>query len=173
MIRFRNSRSLSANATRAAMAISCLLGVSCGSPGTSASSAPVTTAIVVPYDIDANTFRTGGSVNGEVVVVVGSQPTQITAALTSAGERFMDVNERGHEYTAAELNRPDETDGEGVELYTPNYVSEVTAASGGLSIYVDCKGEISKPMGERFMAILVEELQRAGVIEARIFSPPQ
>jgi hypothetical protein len=127
----------------------------------------------VPYAVDANTFRTGGSVNGEVVVVIGSQPPQITNALTSAGARFMDVNESGHEYTAAELNGPEQTDDEGVELYTPNYVSEVTAASGGLSIYVDCKGEISTPMGARFRAILIEELQRAGVIEARIFSPPE
>lgn len=166
------------------VALGLLVGTACGSVASGESAgtatpqpAPTTQTPATPttpaqpsYDIDRYTFDTDASPDryGEVVVVVGSQSAEITSALQAASARFMMVDELGHEST----NEVPATEGEdGLWLYSPNYVSDVTAEYGGLSFYVDCKGEIAPPMRDRFLEILVEELTRAGVTSARVFSP--
>lgn len=59
------------------------------------------------------------------------------------------------------------------DLYTPNYVQDVCLATRGPWTYVDCKGWIEPAMREQMIAILVEELDRAGVTNARLEVPSE
>ena len=121
-------------------------------------------------DVDPTAFRSDGDSSGETVIVVGAPSGAVVDALTASATRFMLVDELGHEYTSEEYdNLPEVAAGE--ELYTPNYVSNPTPVDGGLSLYVDCKGEIAEPMRRTFIAILVEELERRHVSQARVYSP--
>ncbi len=54
--------------------------------------------------------------------------------------------------------------------YTPNHVFGVRMAPRGPWCKVDCKGFIPPPMRERMIAVLIEELERAGV-SARVEVP--
>ena len=58
---------------------------------------------------------------------------------------------------------------DGFDVYTPNYVSDVTVdENGSPGFYVDCKGAIEPPMAVRFRQILVEELMRHHVTSAHV-----
>jgi hypothetical protein len=113
-----------------------------------------------------------GRSNEHVIITGSSDPRAAALALSEASGRFMMVTEDGRELSDEEAEALEEaieaTGDDGP--YTPNYVSDVTFASRGPWCYVDCKGYIEPAMRERMIAILVEELDRAGV-SARIEVP--
>jgi hypothetical protein len=94
----------------------------------------------------------------EYFVVISPAPTRsVVAAVRRASERFMLVDEDGHEHAdedAAAAVRAD--------LYTPNYVAEPKVTPDGVSGYVDCKGVIPEEMGATFRRIMREELESLG-----------
>ena len=92
------------------------------------------------------------SSNEHVIIVGSSDPCAAGVALHWAAQRFYQVTEDGRELVY-----------ETADCYTPNYVSDVRLAPRGPWCYVDCKGYIWSAMRERMIAILVEELDRAGV----------
>lgn len=95
----------------------------------------------------------------ESAVVICDDHDAALRALDRLCDRAMRVDETGVEH-------PADTAGE-VEAYTPNYAAAAAVDSTGLgpSVYIDCKGEISKPMGKTFRRILTEELQAEPSLE--------
>jgi hypothetical protein len=125
---------------------------------------PAEQGIVIDNDVYGE-----GDMSSNESIIVESQATRdaLIAALTSAAVRMMSVGEDGQEYGDVEARTND-----GNEIYTPNYVSEVTLDEmGNPGFYIDCKGAIEPPMGERFRQILTEELQRRGIRSAHIRTP--
>ena len=94
-----------------------------------------------------------------VIITGAADPRVAAAALSRAGDRFYSVTGDGRE-----LGLEEGAAATGTDLpYTPNWVSEIHLAPRGPWCYVDCKGHIPPAMRERMIAILVEELERAGV----------
>lgn len=56
-------------------------------------------------------------------------------------------------------------------FYTPNWISDVYLTDSGPAIYADTKGDLPLLMGQRMVAILVEELT-ARSVPAHITVPP-
>ncbi|MFG1811568.1 hypothetical protein [Streptomyces sp. NPDC049040] len=96
-----------------------------------------------------------GYASESVIIIGSSDPGAAEDALLRAGRRFTHVAEDGREISSEELDTTD--------LYTPNYVSDIHHSPRGPWVYVDCKSFISPPMRVRMLAVLVEELERAGV----------
>lgn len=115
--------------------------------------------------IDEDVYEDGEMSSNESIVVESSAPaSEVVAALTRASERMMLVGEDGREYREDELGG-----GGGVDVYTPNYVSDVTFDEGGRpGFYIDCKGAIEPEMAAQFRQVLREELQRHGVTSAHV-----
>jgi hypothetical protein len=113
-----------------------------------------------------------GHANEHVIITGSSDPRAAGFALSQASGRFMMITEDGRELSDEEAEALDE-EGEATGEdgpYTPNYVSGVTFASRGPWCCVDCKGYIEPAMRERMIAVLVEELEHAGV-SARVEVP--
>lgn len=110
----------------------------------------------------------------ERVIITGASDRRAAAvALSRACGRFERVDEYGREFSdeEAELEEERVLSGELEDFsYTPNSVSGVRMAPRGPWCSVDCKGYIPAPMRERMIAVLVEELGRAGV-SARVEVP--
>jgi hypothetical protein len=113
------------------------------------------------------------SKSNEHVIITGASDQQAAGdALDRAGLRFGMVTNDGRELSDEEAEALEE----GLDttakpgLYTPNWVSPVGFASRGPWCYVDCKGYITPAMRQRLVAILVEELDHAGV-SARVEVP--
>ena len=110
----------------------------------------------------------------EYVIVTGASDRRAAAvALSRASGRFEQIDEYGREFSdeEAELEEDMVLSGELEEFScTPNSVSGVRMAPRGPWCCVDCKGYIPPPMRERMIAVLVEELERAGV-SARVEVP--
>lgn len=96
--------------------------------------------------------------NEHVIIVGSADPHAAGTALARAGARFGSVAEDGRELTEEEYEEAAD-----LGIYTPNYVSFVFLGARGPWCYVDCKGSISPLMRERMIAVLTEELDRAGV----------
>ena len=113
-----------------------------------------------------------GSAHEHVIITGSSDPRAAGVALSEASGRFMMVTEDGRELSDEEAEALDEAcEATGEDgPYTPNHVSGVLFAARGPWCYVDCKGYIWPAMRERMIAIMVEELERAGV-SARIEVP--
>jgi hypothetical protein len=117
--------------------------------------------------VDSGVFAEGddGVQSEEVIVVVDPSARDAAwQALSQAGDRFENVAEDGRELTG------EEEDIEG--LFVPSYVGDTHFAPRGPLLYVDCKSSIPPAMRERMIAILVEELDLAGV-SARIEVPTE
>lgn len=126
----------------------------------------------VPIEIAPNVFAFNRhddqkEYTTHVVAVVG--PTDREAAplgLAAAAQRFMIVGEDGRWYPDGIPDAP-----AGEEIYTPNYASDVTLGALGPWLYLDCKSYIAPPMAQTLKRILAEELERAGVTDARVEVP--
>jgi hypothetical protein len=106
-----------------------------------------------------------GDVANETILLTGAvDPAMGEAALHSAGERFMLVDETGVEHPTPEAAEAALAQG----LYTPNYVADPLRTDLGIELYVDTKGWIPDPMRDTFRRILVEELIAAGVTDATV-----
>jgi hypothetical protein len=104
--------------------------------------------------------------SNEHVIITGSSDTRAAGiALSRASCRFGMVTDDGRELSNEEAEAlDDEMEATGEDgPYTPNYVSDVIFASRGPWCSVDCKGYIEPAMRERMIAIMVEELEQAGV----------
>jgi hypothetical protein len=104
--------------------------------------------------------------SNEHVIITGSSDMRAAGiALSRASCRFGMVTEDGRELSDEEAEALDEAmEATGEDgPYTPNYVSDVIFASRGPWCSVDCKGYIEPAMRERMIAIMVEELEQAGV----------
>jgi len=100
--------------------------------------------------------------SNESILVNGSaSPSALMQALDRAAVRFMRVDETGVEH-GPEMERSWPVGPDGLELYTPNYVSTPTETPAGVHMYVDCKGVIDPRMRSRFLQILNEELGAVG-----------
>jgi hypothetical protein len=111
--------------------------------------------------------------SNEHVIIIGSSDRRAAGlALSQASGRFMMVTEDGRELSDEEAEAlDDEIEATGEDgPYTPNSVSGVIFGSRGPWCCVDCKGYIEPAMRERMIAILVEELEHAGV-SARVEVP--
>lgn len=113
--------------------------------------------------VDYEVYADGDMASNESIVVESQAPREVLVkALTRAAERMMNVGDDGREYE----------DVAALEVYTPNYVSDVTVDDkGNPGFYIDCKGGIEPPMAARFREILVEELTRAGISSAHVRVP--
>lgn len=97
--------------------------------------------------------------DGEHFVVVSPAPTDaVVEAVDRACERFMLVDENGVEHPSWDALEAASHARDGDDLYTPNYTAPVKVTPAGVEGYVDCKGGIEPPMGERMRHVLREEL---------------
>jgi hypothetical protein len=122
---------------------------------------------------DVLVSREDGSAPNEVALLSGAFEVAVAVtALERAGARFMLVDDKGAEYpTEAEVEKAEQLHVAG-GFYTPNYVAAPKVVDDGIELYVDCKGVIPPPMGATFQRILREELQRAGITNARVRNAP-
>lgn len=105
----------------------------------------------------------------EVVLVTGADRAAVTRAMRRAAPRLMRMTEDGRELaTDEEVERAAEQD-----VYTPNYVSDPEQLARGVGLYVDCKGAMPPEMGALARRVLVEELERYGVADARFEVPTE
>lgn len=118
-------------------------------------------------EVAANVFGDdeNGFSNEHVIIVDSADPQAAGAALSRAANRFSGVTEDGREPSHQEWEAIEqEVLAMGKEFpYTPNWVSGVRLAPRGPWCYVDCKSSISPAMRRRMIAVLVEELERAGI----------
>ena len=129
-------------------------------------------AIDVAPDVFGPAGDDPGCSNEHVIITAWSGKKAAGAALARAAGRFSGITEDGREPSDEEWQAIEaEARATGRDWpYTPNYVSDVEFAARGPWCYVDCKGYIWPAMRERMIAVLVEELERAGV-SARIEVP--
>jgi hypothetical protein len=103
----------------------------------------------------------------ENVQVVGADRVSVEQALGRAASRMMNVAEDGRELTDAEFEANDATG----ELYTPNGVYVVQGRDVP-TLRANCKNSVSGRMRETFLAIVADELQRAGINDVRVEPDP-
>ena len=134
--------------------------------GVRADARRTTTAVAPGIEITDDLFRENeyGIVDASVVVVTTDR-VGAAAALDRAAPRFLTVT-----YSGLEMGRDLELSADQIAdpPFTPPYVSPVVQGERGPWFAVDSKGGMSEPMRERFVRILVEELQGAGVRQARL-----
>ena len=127
-------------------------------------------------EVAAEVFGPEGdrSSHEHVIITSSAAPQAAAAALSRAGDRFYRVTQDGRELSAQEWEAFEEqTLAPDTDVpYTPNWVSEICLARRGPWCYVDCKGYIPPAMRERMIAVLIEELERAGV-SARVEVPAE
>lgn len=123
-------------------------------------------AVVVDSSVFADVDGSGLS-NERIIVVTSDEAA--TDALRRAALRFSKVGEDGIEYETGDVGPSTGTSTD--DIYTPNYVSVVNLSDRGPWMYVDCKGQIPDPMRDRFVAIVLEELQAADISHARVETP--
>lgn len=106
--------------------------------------------------------------------VRSEHPDRVAAALVAAEPRLMRVGWKGQEFvTDEELEAAEEAaqqKGDWGAIGTPNYVSDVELVDGDPRIWLDIKDSESVPQARTMLAIVVEELLRAGVKSAEIRS---
>lgn len=119
----------------------------------------------IEFDDDVYEEAWHGACNETVVVDADAPVELVVAALQGAGARMMRIGEDGGSYEPGEVTAYD-------EIYTPNYVSDVTIhEDGNPGFYIDCKGAIDRPMATQFRRVLAEELRLQGVLSARVRVP--
>ncbi|GAA1282975.1 hypothetical protein Psi02_31110 [Planotetraspora silvatica] len=96
-------------------------------------------------------------------LVVTPDPERAAAAMHRAGLRFGLVTEDGRELRDWECDVSD--------AYTPNYISPIHLTEAGPAFYADTKGELSTPMAEAMLHVLVDELI-AEEVPSHVTSPP-
>ncbi len=131
----------------------------------------------IVFDGDVYEESAEGS-NETIVVESDANEYVLRHALYTAALRMAKVGENGHEYTSSDVT---EIAGGGSrmnddalagEVYTPNYVSNLTFDGyGNPGFYVDCKSVIAPPMAAQFRRILVEEFRKAGIVSAHVRVP--
>ena len=117
---------------------------------------------MITVDPDVFAYDEEQYLSNEVAVVSGDldrdQTAAVMAAIWRAGRRMARVDESGTEHADDEAAAAAYAEG----LVTPNYVSDPRLTEQGVSVYVDCKGEIEDAMAETMRTILVEELEPLG-----------
>jgi hypothetical protein len=110
-----------------------------------------------------------GEVANQTVLLTGTfGSATAAAALQSAGDRYMLVDETGVEHASVEAAQGALDQG----LYTPNYVADPLITARGMELYVDTKGWIPEPMRLTFVRILGEELAAAGLTDVTVVAAP-
>jgi len=56
---------------------------------------------------------------------------------------------------------------------SPSFVGDPSPTSSGVQLDVDCKAELEEAVGATFRRIVREELERAGVVDATVVTPPR
>lgn len=91
----------------------------------------------------------------------------IAEAVAQASERIMFLTEFGRELgSEEERDQADE-----LYVYTPDYASGPCTTDGEVYLTTDWKGEIPQEAADACLAVLVQELQAAGIGGARITRP--
>ncbi|MFE4831969.1 hypothetical protein [Streptomyces sp. NPDC056672] len=116
--------------------------------------------------MDPNTLRIemiGGSPHQKWEIAVESDDhARAVVALTAAADRMWTVFEDGGERT------PEETEYGLIDLYNPNCVAvEETVPS----VWLDCKDGIMPRMARTDLRIVADELRKAGIRQARLYTP--
>lgn len=101
------------------------------------------------------------------VEVAAEDPVAVRAALEAAAGRFLLIDSEGSEWTWEELVAAED---EGLDAYvfTPPYVSALEESDGAIGFWFDVEGNPYPRMARAEVRVLLEELARAGVTEARI-----
>ncbi|MDX2542436.1 hypothetical protein ACOT81_19470 [Streptomyces sp. WI04-05B] len=97
------------------------------------------------------------------IAVESNDPARAVAALTAAQRRLGRVLEDGHELS------PEEAEDDDTELYSPNYVAVEEEVP---RVWMDCKGGMFPYMARTALRIVADELRKAGVRQAHLFTRP-
>ncbi|MFE4369744.1 hypothetical protein ACFRMN_16230 [Streptomyces sp. NPDC056835] len=99
------------------------------------------------------------------IAVESSDPARAVAALTAARRRLTCVFEDGRELSPEEAEDV-MTD---TDLYSPNYVAVDDTVP---RVWMDCKGGIFPHMARTALRIVADELRKAGIQQAHLFTRP-
>ena len=104
--------------------------------------------------------------------VVAEDSAQVRAALAATAERYYLIDTDGREWTWAELEEElmayDEGALTGEMVFTPAYVSEFVETAGAVGFWFDVEGNPYPDMARAQIRVLLEELDRVGITEARV-----
>ncbi|WP_446039762.1 hypothetical protein [Streptomyces sp. SID1121] len=98
------------------------------------------------------------------IVVESDEPARAVAALTAAESRLTRVFEDGRELSPEEAEALWDED---VPPYSPNFVAVEPAVP---RVWMDCKGGIYPHMARTALRVVADELRKAGVRQAHLFS---
>ncbi|MGQ4379728.1 hypothetical protein ACN6K9_002898 [Streptomyces sp. SAS_267] len=98
------------------------------------------------------------------IVVESDEPARAVAALTAAEPRLMRVFEDGRELSPEEA---EDLWDEAFPPYSPNYAAVDATVP---RIWMDCKDGIYPHMARTALRIVMDELRKAGVRQAHLFS---
>ncbi|MFI0959861.1 hypothetical protein ACH4S8_00360 [Streptomyces sp. NPDC021080] len=99
------------------------------------------------------------------IAVESDDPARAVAALTAAERRLGRVLEDGRELSPEEA---DDTMAD-TDLYSPNYVAVDDTVP---RVWMDCKGGMFPHMARTALRIVADELRKAGVRRAHLFTRP-
>ncbi|MFD8784437.1 hypothetical protein [Kitasatospora sp. NPDC059599] len=121
---------------------------------------------VDPDVLRIGTSRPGSAFHQDFTIAVGSDdPARAVAALTAAEPRLMCVFEDGSELSPEEAEDVWDDDR---PPYSPSYVTVDTEVP---CVRMDCKGGVFPQMARTALRVVADELRKAGVQRARLFSP--
>lgn len=98
----------------------------------------------------------------------GAGHDAVVIALAKAGKRFEATDETGTEHQTADSVEAAAMN----DAYTPSFVSDPESVTGGVAMYLDCKGWVSPAMATTLKQILLEELERTGLeLHVSVYEP--
>lgn len=118
-----------------------------------------------------STWGTVGALDTSLEVVAEDK-AQVRAALAATAERYYLIDTDGREWTWAELEEEPMADEEGPlageMVFTPAYVSEFVETDEAVGFWFDVEGNPYPDMARAQIRVLLEELDRVGITEARV-----
>ncbi|MFE4829326.1 hypothetical protein [Streptomyces sp. NPDC056672] len=121
--------------------------------------------------VDPGALRILGGGDGEMfqqhweIAVESSDPARAVTALTAARGRLTCVFEDGREFPPEEAEDV-MTD---TDLYSPNFVAVDDTVP---RVWMDCKGGMFPHMARTALRIVADELRKAGIRQAHLFTRP-
>ncbi|WAJ34378.1 hypothetical protein OUO20_05435 [Arthrobacter sp. FX8] len=142
--------------------------------GSAPEEAPVVTAEPDIFDLQGEKYEASlgdGWETSPAFLVVSDDVSKAADALGRAAVRFFHIDEYGSELAPERRIALEQAATTWDVPHTPNFVSDVYLTPRGPMIWTDTKGELTRPMGDAMLHVLLDELRVEG-ITAHVVAPP-
>lgn len=113
----------------------------------------------------------GGWETSPAFLVLSNDAKKAADALGRAAVRFFHIDEYGRELKLEQREAEEQAAKTWDVPYTPNFISDVYLTPHGPMVWTDTKGELTRPMGDAMLQVLLDELRAEG-ITAHVVAPP-